>query len=95
MKEKFNQSEYIKQYNKDNYIQKKFYLRKDEKEKLDQVLKKENETLKNYLMKKIEKDLKKYWHIVLYLVQYNCKHEGGIENGYRKNRKKIWRIFKW
>ena len=60
MKEKFNQSEYIKQYNKDNYIQKKFYLRKDEKEKLDQVLKKENETLKNYLMKKVEKDLKNY-----------------------------------
>ncbi len=60
MKEKFNQSEYIKQYNKDNYIQKKFYLRKDEKEKLDQVLKKQNETLKNYLMKKVEKDLKNY-----------------------------------
>lgn len=60
MKEKFNQNEYIKQYNKDNYIQKKFYLRKDEKEKLDQVLKKQNETLKNYLMKKVEKDLKNY-----------------------------------
>lgn len=58
MKSNTNQINYIKNYNKNNYIEKKLYFRKEDKDKIDKILNNKNETLKSYLMKNIEKDLK-------------------------------------
>lgn len=46
MKKEFNQIDYIKKYNKTNYKQIKFYLKPEEKEKLDSIMKKNN--MKSY-----------------------------------------------
>lgn len=50
MDKEFNQNEYIKQYNKDNYKKISIYLNKEEFEKLN-VLLKQNNMSKNELFK--------------------------------------------
>lgn len=50
MDKEFNQNEYIKQYNKDNYKKISIYLNKEEFEKLN-VLLKQNIMSKNELFK--------------------------------------------
>ena len=42
MQEKFNQKEYIKEYNRSHYASLRVQLKKEEKEQLDKLLKKHN-----------------------------------------------------
>lgn len=54
MKKNFNQSEYIKQYNKDHYLTFKVDLKKEEKLELDELLKKSNLTKAQFLKNAID-----------------------------------------
>lgn len=57
--EQFNQSEYIKQYNKDHYKTFKVDLKKEELEELNKLLKKKKMTKATFLRQSIEKLKKK------------------------------------
>ena len=54
---KFNQSEYIKEYNKKHYASLRVQLKKEEKEELDQLLKANNLTMPQFIRNAIA-DLK-------------------------------------
>ena len=53
MKE-FNQKDYIKEWKKDNYKQFKVYLKKEEKEELDDLLKEKNINASTFVRLSIE-----------------------------------------
>lgn len=58
MKEKFNGQEYKNKYNQENYISRSIRLKKEENDKLNQILENKKIGLKNYILEKIEKDIK-------------------------------------
>lgn len=59
LNKKFNQSNYIKEYQKQNYKQFKVFLKKEEKEELDKLLKEKNMTKAQFLKNAIKDYLKK------------------------------------
>jgi hypothetical protein len=58
MKEKFNEQEYKNKYNQENYVSRSIRLKKEENDKLNQILENKKIGLKNYILEKIEKDIK-------------------------------------
>lgn len=58
-KEKFDFQKYNAEYKKKNYKRKEILLRPEELKKVDKVLNSKKQTLKNYVMKKVNEDLNK------------------------------------
>lgn len=56
MEKTFNQIKYISEYNKKHYIRKEVKFRKEEYELVENILNKNNLTLKKYIMDKIKQE---------------------------------------
>ena len=56
MEKTFNQIKYISEYNKKHYIRKEVKFRKEEYKLVENILNKNNLTLKKYIMDKIKQE---------------------------------------